>query len=99
MASQEGKYIGSLLTRLARHQRTFEASNIPRALQDETISKPFKYFHLGSLAYIGNSAVFDFGKFSLMGGLAAMYAWRSVYWNEQVSARTRALLMIDWIVR
>jgi NADH dehydrogenase FAD-containing subunit len=34
-----------------------------------------------------------------MGGLAAMYAWRSIYWNEQVSARTRALLMIDWIIR
>ena len=34
-----------------------------------------------------------------MGGLAAMYAWRSVYWSEQVSMRTRALLMIDWVVR
>ena len=32
-------------------------------------------------------------------GLAAMYAWRSVYWSEQVSMRTRALLMIDWVVR
>ena len=29
----------------------------------------------------------------------AMYAWRSVYWSEQVSTRTRALLMIDWIIR
>ncbi len=28
-----------------------------------------------------------------------MYAWRSVYWSEQVSMRTRALLMIDWVVR
>ena len=55
--------------------------------------------HLGSLAYIGNAAVFDLGRFSFMGGLAAMYAWRSIYWNEQVSARTRALLMIDWIIR
>lgn len=34
-----------------------------------------------------------------MGGLAAMYAWRSIYWNEQVSSRTRSMLMIDWIVR
>jgi len=99
VASQQGKYIGALLTRLTRHQREFEASNTPLALQEETVSKPFKYFHLGSLAYIGNSAVFDFGKFSLMGGLAAMYAWRSIYWNEQVSTRTRAMLMIDWIVR
>jgi NADH dehydrogenase len=66
---------------------------------DEAVAKPFRYLHLGNLAYIGNAAVFDFGKYSVMGGLAAMYAWRSVYWNEQVSARTRALLMIDWIVR
>ena len=28
-----------------------------------------------------------------------MYAWRSIYWSEQVSARTRALLMFDWIIR
>lgn len=28
-----------------------------------------------------------------------MYAWRSVYWSEQVSYRTRILLMMDWIVR
>ena len=49
--------------------------------------------------YIGNAAVFDLGKFSFMGGLAAMYAWRSVYWSEQVSSRTRALLMIDWVIR
>jgi hypothetical protein len=28
-----------------------------------------------------------------------MYAWRSVYWSEQVSTRTRALLMFDWIIR
>lgn len=46
-----------------------------------------------------SQAVFDFHGTSLMGGLAAMYAWRSVYWSEQVSMRTRALLMIDWISR
>lgn len=26
-------------------------------------------------------------------------AWRSVYWSEQVSIRTRVLLMIDWVKR
>ena len=39
------------------------------------------------------------GIINFMGGLAAMYAWRSVYWSEQVSSRTRALLMFDWIIR
>lgn len=54
---------------------------------------------MGSLAYVGNAAVFDFGGYSFTGGLIAQYLWRSVYWSEQVSFRTRALLMIDWIKR
>lgn len=54
---------------------------------------------MGSLAYIGNSAVFDLNNFSFAGGLIAMYLWRSVYWSEQVSYRTRVLLMLDWIKR
>ena len=72
---------------------------MPSHMSDETVTSPFKYRHLGSLAYIGNAAVFDLGEYSFMGGLAAMYAWRSVYWSEQVSNRTRALLMFDWIIR
>lgn len=54
-----------------------------------------------SPAYLGNSAVFDFGseKMSFAGGLVAAYLWRSVYWSEQVSMRTRLLLMIDWVKR
>ena len=99
MASQQGKYIGKKLHKLARQSSNLKANSIYESITDETVSKPFQYFHLGSLAYIGNAAVFDLGGYSFMGGLAAMYAWRSVYWNEQVSARTRALLMIDWIVR
>lgn len=25
--------------------------------------------------------------------------WRGVYWSEQVSLRTRVLLMLDWVKR
>ncbi|PPQ74811.1 hypothetical protein CVT24_003681 [Panaeolus cyanescens] len=106
VASQQGKYLGKKLRAIARTDREQSGGEADddshtkfRSLADEKIAQPFKYFHLGSLAYIGNAAVFDFGKYSFMGGLAAMYAWRSIYWNEQVSARTRALLMIDWIIR
>ncbi|KIJ35778.1 hypothetical protein M422DRAFT_261962, partial [Sphaerobolus stellatus SS14] len=64
------------------------------------VAKPFEYKHLGPLAYIGNAAVFDFGQnWNFMGGLMAMYAWRSIYWSEQVSSRSRVLLMFDWIIR
>ena len=99
VASQQGKYLGRKFSKLARQQRVLVANGIPTDGSDEFVSPPFRYNHLGSLAYIGNAAVFDLGKYSFMGGLAAMYAWRSVYWSEQVSSRTRALLMIDWIVR
>jgi len=95
VAAQQGKYLGKKFNKLARHMSPSDSMTV----FDETVAKPFKYSHLGSLAYIGNAAVFDFGRYSFMGGLAAMYAWRSVYWNEQVSSRTRALLMIDWINR
>lgn len=103
MASQQGKYLGTKLHKLARQTAVLSRDEAPTTaigvLSDESVAKPFRYLHLGTLAYIGNAAVFDFGKYSLMGGLVAMYAWRSIYWNEQVSARTRALLMIDWIIR
>jgi NADH dehydrogenase FAD-containing subunit len=98
VASQQGKYLGKKLTKLARQRKVLDANSMPLSA-DEAYFKTFKYHHLGSLAYIGNAAVFDMGNMSLMGGLMAMYAWRSVYWSEQVSSRTRALLMIDWVVR
>ncbi|EJD53336.1 nucleotide-binding domain-containing protein [Auricularia subglabra TFB-10046 SS5] len=94
VASQQGKYLGHKLSKLARHPPADDVVDV-----DEAIADTFSYRHLGSLAYIGNAAVFDLGNWSFMGGLAAMYAWRSVYWSEGVSARTRALLMMDWIIR
>ncbi|KAH0830678.1 hypothetical protein J3R83DRAFT_2133 [Lanmaoa asiatica] len=97
VASQQGKYLGKKLGKLASKHEVLEANSIKDL--DEAVSGPFRYKHLGSLAYIGNAAVFDLGQLSVMGGLVAMYAWRSVYWSEQVSSRTRALLMIDWIIR
>lgn len=98
VASQQGKYLGHKLHLLAAKRDTLIANDLPPAT-DEAVSGPFNFRYLGSLAYIGNAAVFDLGRLSFMGGLAAMYAWRSVYWSEQVSMRTRALLMIDWVVR
>ena len=58
----------------------------------------FNYNSMGSLAYLGNAAVADFGGGNAYMGanLAAKYLWRSVYWSKQVSMRTRILLMMDW---
>ena len=84
MASQQGKYLGKKFSTIARRGAEYDAKKIDI---DDTVAQPFSYTHLGSLAYIGNAAVFDMGNWSFMGGLAAMYAWRSVYWSEGVSAR------------
>ncbi|WRT68582.1 uncharacterized protein IL334_005560 [Kwoniella shivajii] len=98
VASQQGKYLGGMFSKLAKQHDTLEKNGI-KDFSDEAYYHPFEYFHLGSLAYIGNSAVFDYEGFSLAGGLLAMYAWRSIYWSEQTSMRTRMLLMLDWVKR
>jgi len=98
VASQQGKYLGHKLHLLSTKRDTLLANELSADV-DEAVTGHFIYRHLGSLAYIGNAAVFDLGRLSFTGGLIAMYAWRSIYWSEQVCMRTRALLMIDWIVR
>ncbi|ADV23606.1 NADH dehydrogenase [Cryptococcus gattii Ru294] len=98
VASQQGKYLGAKFGKLAKQQETLSKNGIVD-LDDESYYHPFEYQHLGSLAYIGNSAVFDYEGWSLAGGLLAMYAWRSIYWSEQTSMRTRMLLMLDWVKR
>ncbi|KAI9493268.1 pyridine nucleotide-disulfide oxidoreductase-domain-containing protein [Zychaea mexicana] len=62
--------------------------------------QPFMYRHLGTLAYLGNTAVGEFSwGYKMIGGLYSMYLWRSVYWSEQVSTRTRMNLSLDWSKR
>ncbi|KAG8924862.1 hypothetical protein FRC02_010144 [Tulasnella sp. 418] len=98
VASQQGKYLGAKFSKLAKQHNVMTENDVFDD-DDDSYADAFQYRHLGSLAYIGNAAVFDLGKWSATGGLAAMYAWRSVYWTEQVSARTKALLMVDWVMR
>lgn len=98
-AHQEGKYLGKKLTKLASVDESFIQHEIYNGDIDDAVSKPFKYKHLGSLAYLGNSAVFDLPGHSLFGGLVAMYLWRSVYFAQSVSIRTRVLMFVDWLKR
>lgn len=76
-------------------------TSIPYQLRDidSELFKPFVYKHLGSLAYIGNGAVFDIGGTSYFGGILSMYLWRSAYFAQCVSFRTRALMFMDWLKR
>ena len=72
----------------------------------ENLAK-FRYRHMGSLAYVGgDEAVLDFtgsrpilDLFNLkpMSGRGAAYLWKSFYFTEMFTGRTKALLAFDWI--
>ncbi|CAJ0870942.1 365_t:CDS:10 [Entrophospora sp. SA101] len=105
VAHQQGKYLGKKLNSLALASKTnvlptpldySTDTDNPAPDTDDRLA-PFNYAHLGSLAYIGNAAVADFGMgWTWMGNWSAVYLWRSIYLSEQVSFRTRTLLAIDW---
>lgn len=99
-AHQQGQYLGHKFNTMANAAAGMRVNDVRDGDLDEAVYKAFEYHHLGSLAYIGNSAVFDLGGgWSFTGGLWAVYAWRSVYFAQSVSFRTRALLAMDWAKR
>ncbi|KAI4225422.1 MAG: hypothetical protein LQ349_007063 [Xanthoria aureola] len=98
-AHQQGQYLGRKFSKLAQAAPGMAANEVDYGDLDDAVYKAFEYHHLGSLAYIGNSAVFDFGGLSFSGGLLAVYLWRSVYFAQSVSFRTRVLLAMDWSKR
>ncbi|KAI1317139.1 hypothetical protein EDD11_008930 [Mortierella claussenii] len=91
VANQQGKFVGKRINVLhSIEDNPAEVAKLPS----------FSYKHLGSLAYIGgNDAVLDLGKGVVYGGIGSEYLWRSVYFSEQVSFRTRLLLLVDWSKR
>lgn len=99
-ADQQGKYLGRKLNKLAQALPGMKANEVDYGDLDDAAYKAFEYHFLGSLAYIGNSAIFDFGNgLSFSGGLMAVYLWRSIYFAQSVSFRTRVLLAMDWSKR
>lgn len=98
-ANQQGDYLGRKFNKIASALPGMKANEIDYGDLDEAVYKAFKYRHLGSLAYVGNAAVFDFGGLNFSGGLLAVYLWRSVYFAESVSLRTRIMLAMDWAKR
>ncbi|KAL8807324.1 MAG: hypothetical protein Q9182_000829 [Xanthomendoza sp. 2 TL-2023] len=98
-AAQQGEYLGKKFNKLARAAPGMAANEMSFGDLDDAVYKAFEYRHLGSLAYIGNSAVFDLNGLNFSGGLLAVYLWRSVYFAQSVSFRTRVLLAMDWSKR
>ena len=98
-ANQQGEYLGRKLSKISAALPGMRANEVEYGDLDEAVYKAFKYKHLGSLAYISNAAVFDFGGLNFGGGVLAMYLWRSVYFAQSVSFRTRCMLAMDWAKR
>jgi NADH:ubiquinone reductase (non-electrogenic) len=81
VAQQEGKYLARALTRRARR--------LP--------IQPFRYRHLGMLAYIGsNKALADLQNFKGRGWATWLF-WRSAYLSRIVSMKNKFSVMTDWI--
>ena len=98
-ANQQGQYLGKKFNKIALAIPGFQANQVDFGDLDEAVYKAFEYHHMGSLAYVGNAAVFDFGGLNFSGGLLAVYLWRSIYFAQSVSLRTRILLAMDWSKR
>jgi NADH dehydrogenase len=98
-ANQQGVYLGKKFNKIAQALPGLRANEVDYGDLDEAVYKAFEYHHMGSLAYIGNAAVFDFGGMNFSGGLLAVYLWRSIYFAQSVSFRTRVLLAMDWTKR
>jgi NADH dehydrogenase len=98
-ANQQGAYLGKKFNKIAAALPGMKANEIDYDGLDEAVYKAFEYKHLGSLAYIGNAAVFDINGLTFGGGLLAVYLWRSVYFAQSVSLRTRMMMSMDWAKR
>jgi NADH:ubiquinone reductase (H+-translocating) len=99
-AHQQGQYLAHKFNKMSHVAAGLRVNDVLNGDVDSAVYRAFEYKHLGSLAYIGNSAVFDLGEgWSLAGGLWAVYAWRSVYFAQNVSMRTRILMAMDWAKR
>ena len=98
-ANQQGVYLGRKFNKIAAALPGLRANHVDSGDVDEAVYRAFAYRHMGSLAYVGNAAVFDFDGMSFSGGLLAVYLWRSIYFAQSVSFRTRILLAMDWSKR
>ncbi|KAL3146637.1 tubulin alpha 1 [Trebouxia sp. C0010 RCD-2024] len=92
VARQEGEYLARLLK---QHNPEPHRQGKQALLQPQ---KPFKYTHLGSLAYVGaDKAVMDIPKMGPVTGWTAGLLWRGFETYSQISFRNQSLVAVDWV--
>ncbi len=80
VAMQQGKYLGKSFNRRARSKQ----------------AEPFRYRHLGMLAYIGrHQALADLPQAKSRGFTTWLF-WRSAYLTRLVSLKNKAMVLFDW---
>ena len=85
------------LAQAAKQGGAFVAKVIRAKLRGETVSQPFSYRHMGSLATIGRkSAVVDFGLVRLRGA-TAWWLWGIVHVLFLVGSRNRVAVVLNWM--
>lgn len=81
----------------AKQQGAYVAKVIKARLQNKPAPKPFRYWHQGSLATIGQSAaIVDFGKVKLKGSLA-WWIWGLAHIYFLIGTRSRLAVAWSWL--
>ncbi|AET37623.1 NADH-ubiquinone reductase (H(+)-translocating) NDI1 Ecym_1393 [Eremothecium cymbalariae DBVPG len=106
VAHQEAEYLVKIFDKMSKisgfHAQLSKRTEKVDLLFEENGLKPFKYIHLGALAYLGaDRAIADitYGKRSFYtgGGLLTFYIWRVTYLGMLLSARSRFKVIADWL--
>lgn len=106
VAHQEAEYLAKTFDKMAQvenfHSELAQRKEKVDLLFEEKHFKPFKYVHLGALAYLGAEkaiANITYGKYNLYtgGGALTFYIWRATYLSMLLSARTKFKVAMDWV--
>lgn len=106
VAHQQAEYLAKVFDKMAKipgfQEELANKKDKIDLLFEENGFKPFKYVHLGALAYLGAEkaiANITYGKRSFYtgGGLITFYIWRVLYVGMILSARSRFKVMADWL--
>ncbi|WP_319496149.1 NAD(P)/FAD-dependent oxidoreductase [uncultured Cohaesibacter sp.] len=91
----DGKFVPGIAP-AAKQEGKYVAKRIAALVAGKPFTEPFRYKHLGNLATIGrNSAVIDFGKFKLSGGLA-WWMWGFVHIYFLIGVKRPLFVAINW---
>jgi NADH:ubiquinone reductase (non-electrogenic) len=102
VASQQGRYLGTLFNELSedfykKHKGEINDEELDKKIQEK---KGFEYKHLGMFAYVGgHEAIAQLGGQDSYksSGVATFFLWRSVYFSKLLSSKNRFLVLTDWL--